>query len=556
MERWAARAEATRPASVVGHVAEPYGPPPPLQTSTPEERKRLLVALVLSLLAHALLFTIEVDGTLGWPGFDFPWQERRVEAPDLRVVLNPVQPEVTTPPPRPVVAPARPAAPKLARRPAPIDRAPPPAKQASTAVSNTVVVPAVPEVRPSSPRAADESPPPPSIDAPAPEGPAPTTERSIIAVDRPDDAVLFVPPTPLEPQSTMPRREAATTQHAEIASLDALRSGMERQQAEQRDAERRRVARAEAERVEAERVATLALEDARRDDERRRAEQAARAQASKDEAERREAASQEAAREAARIEAARLEAERDEASRIAAAKADVDRQQAARDAAEQARAEAQRAATEREEGARQQAARDEAARREASAQDAARRDAAQAEAARVDAERQAAARTQATTDEERREAILRKIGRQLDAEAKQRAAQASNPSIQREKLPYSLSTPRRGRLWGRADPNAELVAYAEAMGRKIQFNTPPEVVYEVAKHPHTDPLVTIAIRSDGSVESVKIELSSGSKEVDDAIRRIVQSHEHYLPFSPNLARDYDVIEIRRTWTFDGAVRLF
>jgi hypothetical protein len=45
-------------------------------------------------------------------------------------------------------------------------------------------------------------------------------------------------------------------------------------------------------------------------------------------------------------------------------------------------------------------------------------------------------------------------------------------------------------------------------------------------------------------------------EVDDAIRRIVQSHEHYQAFPPALASDVDVIEIRRTWYFDTAVRFY
>ena len=31
---------------------------------------------------------------------------------------------------------------------------------------------------------------------------------------------------------------------------------------------------------------------------------------------------------------------------------------------------------------------------------------------------------------------------------------------------------------------------------------------------------------------------------------------HYQAFAPGLAREYDVIEIRRTWYFDSAVRLY
>ena len=44
--------------------------------------------------------------------------------------------------------------------------------------------------------------------------------------------------------------------------------------------------------------------------------------------------------------------------------------------------------------------------------------------------------------------------------------------------------------------------------------------------------------------------------IDDAVRRILQSQLPYQAFSPALAREFDVIEIRRTWYFDMAVRLY
>ena len=222
---------------------------------------------------------------------------------------------------------------------------------------------------------------------------------------------------------------------------------------------------------------------------------------------------------AARTEAARLEAERREAARLAAVQPKAERQEAAR----------------------QEADRGAASRPEAESQEAARKAAARQEVARVEAEEDA-----------RREARRRAIGRQLDEEAAQREA-ASNATRQ---LPLSLSTARRARLWGRGDPNVELVLYAEGWARKIQSSTPVETVREVAKKPHTHPMLTVAIRSDGSVESVTFVISSGVVEVDEAIRRIVQSHEHYQAFPPALAREYDVIEIRRTWHFDDAVRLY
>jgi outer membrane biosynthesis protein TonB len=242
-----------------------------------------------------------------------------------------------------------------------------------------------------------------------------------------------------------------------------------------------------------------------------------------------EAQRQAAARqEAARAEAARMEAQRQETERLAAAQLEAQRQAAAR----------------------QEAARVEAARLEAQRQETARLAAAQ-----LEAQRQAAARLLAEQEEDaRREARRRAMGRLLDEEAARReaaSAAARSPST----LPYSLSTARRVRLWGRYDPNFELVQYAEAWARKIQFNTPVDTVRELAKRPYTHPMVTVAIRSDGSVESVTFVLSSGVAEVDEAIRRIVHSQVPYQAFPPGLAREYDVIEIRRTWYFDTAIRL-
>ncbi len=145
-----------------------------------------------------------------------------------------------------------------------------------------------------------------------------------------------------------------------------------------------------------------------------------------------------------------------------------------------------------------------------------------------------------TAQEAQREERLRAIGRQLNQEAAQRDAAGGQ---------------RRGWLMGRADANADLVAYAEAMGRKIELNMSLNAVRDIVKQPHRQPLVTVAVRSDGSVERVTFVTSSGVPAVDEAIRQIIASHAPYGPFPPALARQYDVVEIRRTWLFDVAVRL-
>ena len=170
---------------------------------------------------------------------------------------------------------------------------------------------------------------------------------------------------------------------------------------------------------------------------------------------------------------------------------------------------------------------------------------------RVEAARPEVARQEAARQAEAiREARLREIGRQLDEEAARREA-ASVAA----RLTPSSSGARRARLFGRYDTNTELVLYAEAMSRKIEMNMTIDMVREVAKQPHTNPVVTVAVRRDGSVESVTFVRSSGVAAIDEAVTLIVRSQANYQAFPPGLAREFDVIEIRRTWHFDIAVRL-
>lgn len=70
-----------------------------------------------------------------------------------------------------------------------------------------------------------------------------------------------------------------------------------------------------------------------------------------------------------------------------------------------------------------------------------------------------------------------------------------------------------------------------------------------------DPVVSVALRSDGTVEDVMIVRSSGHAEVDAAVRRIVRLNERYAAFPPNVAALYDVIEVRRIWTFANGLKL-
>jgi len=491
------------------------------------EHKRLTLALLLSLLIHASLLSLTFGGDgLGLPAFGFPW-DRRIEAPDMRVVVVPPQATEAEPAATPGAEPSQrsPVEPPLGRGPSltpSVAHAPTPPR---TAAANAPEAAAA--VEPNSATdansrtdAATSGTPSQALlrdERPGDTAPPPISPPAVIAMPRTDEATWVVPAAP-----EMLAQEASE-RSVEPAKPEAIKQERQRQ-AEQLEATRQEAVRAENARLEAERreAARKAadLQEAARQEAERKTE--------RKETERKEAALQEAARsEAARVEAARVEAARVEVARVEAARVEA------------ARVEAARVEAARVEAARVEAARVEAARVEAARVEAARAEAARAEAARIEAEQAESAR---------REAARRAIGRQLDEEAARRDAAA--------RLPPSWNPARRYRLFGRTDPNAELILWAEAWARKIELNLTFDIVREAAKQPHRDPVVTVAIRSDGSVESVTFVLSSGVPALDEAIRRVVHSQTPYQVFPPGLASEYDVIEVRRTWYFDVAIRLY
>lgn len=64
--------------------------------------------------------------------------------------------------------------------------------------------------------------------------------------------------------------------------------------------------------------------------------------------------------------------------------------------------------------------------------------------------------------------------------------------------------------------------------------------------------LTVAIRSDGTVDAVEINRSSGQRVLDEAAIRIVNLAAPFAAFPPDIAKDTDVLSITRTWTFTRA----
>ena len=131
--------------------------------------------------------------------------------------------------------------------------------------------------------------------------------------------------------------------------------------------------------------------------------------------------------------------------------------------------------------------------------------------------------------------------------------------VEQAKPDKSLATPdnrRRRTIFGRTDRDVVAMMYAEGWRQKVELNAAFDTLKAAKVAPYTNPVVTVALRSDGSVDSIVINQSSGVAEVDAAVRKIIQVLAPYAPFPRDLAAEYDVIEIRRIWSFDTAVRLF
>ncbi|HSH98519.1 MAG TPA: TonB family protein, partial [Methyloradius sp.] len=61
--------------------------------------------------------------------------------------------------------------------------------------------------------------------------------------------------------------------------------------------------------------------------------------------------------------------------------------------------------------------------------------------------------------------------------------------------------------------------------------------------------MTVNIKSDGSIENISIDQSSGSKVLDDAAKNIVTMAAPYAAFPDDIRKDTDILGITRTWTF-------
>ncbi|WP_426195120.1 energy transducer TonB [Massilia sp. DWR3-1-1] len=108
---------------------------------------------------------------------------------------------------------------------------------------------------------------------------------------------------------------------------------------------------------------------------------------------------------------------------------------------------------------------------------------------------------------------------------------------------------------GTGERDVVLRMYVDSIRMKIERNGGIAFAPQDADRVRIEPLVSMSVRSDGSVDEVTILRSSGRPQVDEAVRRIIRVNARYSAFPPNIAARYDVIDIRRVWSFTDTLRL-
>jgi TonB family protein len=530
---------------------------------------------MLSLLVHGLLLSLEfgIPG-LGLPSLSAPWNERRAQTPDLSIILVPPKaaPAPLPPPPSPApplslespsiamsgkgfkLVPPRIAAPvptpakaktapprKPKRQPAQIKSQPKLITQTESRKDTFAVAPSDPDIPAESATSKIETPNPPVeiAEAPVPEKAPVKPEEPAPSVD-----------APVQPEQQHAKEEAER-QALETAARQREEENAKRL-AHERDTQR------QAEKVQEatkQREAALALQREQEAEAAAKRKQEAATQYALELEEKRLAELKKQEEEKAAREAAELVARKQTEEEARRRAAELERQRQAEELARQKR---------EEELAHQKQAEELAAK--AREQELARQ---RAEAAAVEQRRVA--------EETGRAAAAAAAARQGSNEGRQGSAsplprslyggdlasraleQARRPDLLRvePQRPGSGEPERSQRrsVFGSIDRDVGLSMYIKSWSLKIERNGSLNYSQLSKDKARSDPIVTVAIRSDGSVEDVIINRSSGRADLDEAVRRIVRLNARYAAFPPDLARRYDVIEIRRIWNFDDMLTL-
>lgn len=115
---------------------------------------------------------------------------------------------------------------------------------------------------------------------------------------------------------------------------------------------------------------------------------------------------------------------------------------------------------------------------------------------------------------------------------------------------------RRKTVLGNLERDVSLRMYAESWRQKVERNGNFNYSQSSAGRARGELVLTVVIRSDGTVEDIVVNRTSGRTDLDEAARRIAKINARYAPFPPAIAAQYDVLEIRRVWSFEETLRIY
>jgi protein TonB len=150
-----------------------------------------------------------------------------------------------------------------------------------------------------------------------------------------------------------------------------------------------------------------------------------------------------------------------------------------------------------------------------------------------------------------------------DPQPRQSGADLANMALAMARLEAQISRqtdeynkrPRKAFVGARATEH-RLAQYVEDWRIKVErignLNYPTEARGRI----YGSLQVTVAIRPDGSIDSMQVTRPSGYPILDRAAEKILNLAAPFAPFSSEILKDYNMIVITRTWTFAPGDKLF
>jgi protein TonB len=150
-----------------------------------------------------------------------------------------------------------------------------------------------------------------------------------------------------------------------------------------------------------------------------------------------------------------------------------------------------------------------------------------------------------------------------DPQPRQSGADLANMALAMARLEAQISRqtddynkrPRKAFVGARATEH-RLAQYVEDWRIKVErignLNYPSEARGRI----YGSLQVTVAIRPDGSIDSMQVTRPSGYPILDRAAEKILNLAAPFAPFSSEILKDYNMIVITRTWTFAPGDKLF